>query len=218
MSFRKAVSRLQQSAKMITMIAAAAGIGALLGSVYRQLLPPAPKKIHEQTRMALLLGCPCHDDGTPSRSMLKRCDLALRCWREGKYDTLLISGGAVKNQWTESRAMEKIIHQAEPDLPILTETRAQNTWQNFEFAKEMIGDVPLLVLTSSLHAPRAAAMAKQFFSEVCFAVYPDRKPKHILREIGSRIVYLKMEAAKRFSKKQPADKRQDARIPGKKES
>lgn len=205
MPFHKTVRSLERSAKRITLVAAAAATGAALALLYRRLLPSAPKKIKEQTRVALLLGCPCHDDGTPSRSMLKRCDLALRCWRQGKYETLLISGGAVKNQWTESVAMEKIIHQAEPDLPVLTETRAQNTWQNFEFAKEMIGDAPLLVLTSSLHAPRAAAMAKQFFSEICFAVYPDRKPKHIVREIGSRIVYLRIEAAKHLRKSKPAD-------------
>lgn len=178
------------------------GALAAYAVVERKMLPKCPPKKPE--RYALLLGCPSHNDGTLSRSQLKRCHLAMKAWDDGLYDTLIISGGAVKNQYTEARAMADYIRFFR-NIPIVEEDQARNTWQNFENTRERLGDIPILVLTSSLHARRACAIAKQFFSEYSCMTYPDWKPKHILREYTSRLIYFGNEFKKRHEEKQKTE-------------
>lgn len=87
----------------------------------------------------------------------------------------------------------------------MEEDQARNTWQNFENTRERLGDIPILVLTSSLHARRACAIAKQFFSEYSCMTYPDWKPKHILCEYTSRLIYFGNEFKKRHEEKQKTE-------------
>ena len=170
-----------------------AGTLAAYKTVEHRMLPACPAKKPE--RYALLLGCPSHSDGTLSRSQLKRCHLAMKAWDEGLYDTLVISGGAVRNRHTEAKAMADYIRFFR-NIPIVEEDQARNTWQNFEKTKDLLGDQPILVLTSSLHARRACAIARQFFSEYSVMTYPDWKPKHIAREYASRLIYFANEFRK----------------------
>ena len=76
--------------------------------IYRSYFPPLPKR-KDHYPYALLLGCPSHDDGSYATSQVKRCDLAIKAYKNGFYDTLIITGGAVKNQYVESEQMAKYI-------------------------------------------------------------------------------------------------------------
>lgn len=163
--------------------------------IYEHYLPPVPKT-KEKVEYAILLGCPNHNDGTMATSQIKRCNLAIEAYEKQMYQTLVISGGAVKNQYTESKEMERYIKEKK-DIPILCETKARNTFENFKYVKEMIQDQPVLILSSSLHTRRSCAIAKQFFSRYYAYSYPDYKPKHILREIVSRFIYIKIEIQKK---------------------
>lgn len=179
-------------AALVTAAACAAAAGTYLWLQHR-LLPAAPARKPET--FGVLLGCPSHNDGTLSGSQLKRCHLAIRAWDEGMFQTLVITGGAVRNRYTECRAMADYIRFFR-NIPIVEEDQARSTWQNFENTRECIGDQPVLVLTSSLHARRACAIARQFFSQVSVMTYPDWKPKHMARELASRMVYMGMELRK----------------------
>lgn len=171
-------------------------IGLTSVCIYLYFFHPT-KKTNKPIQNALLLGCPSHDDGSYSSSQIKRCQLAIDEYQKGHYDTLIISGSNVKNQYVEAEAMARYIHER-INMPILLETKAKNTYENLKYTKEMIGDVPLLILTSSLHGPRALAIARQFFSDSHTATYPDQKPKHIWREILSRIVFIQIEMKKKL--------------------
>lgn len=149
---------------------------------------------------ALLLGCPCRKDGTPSTSQMNRCKAAADAYDQGMYQTLILSGGAVKTVQPESEQLEAIIHEMNPDLPVILESNAKNTWQNLEFASEIAKGKPILIITSDLHARRAAAMARNFFSTFTFYTCPDRKPRHIAREIVSRLVYVRLELEKKWKR------------------
>lgn len=189
---RKGYHSLLKTISVVTGVLALTAVTAYKITENR-MLPKCPKK--EAKRYALLLGCPSHNDGTLSRSQLKRCHLAIKAWDEGLFDTLIISGGAVKNQYKESEAMADYIRFFR-DMPIVQEDQARNTWQNFEKTKALISDQPVLVLTSSLHARRACAIANQFFSDYSVMTYPDWKPKHIVREYMSRLIYFGNEFKK----------------------
>lgn len=173
---------------------------ALLALAYYEFrLPPIRsffKRDKTRPKYALLLGCALHDDGSMGREITSRCNLALKLYEEGRFDVLIASGGSVKNKWVEAEGMERYIHSKNPQLPILLETKASNTWENFQFTKEMIGDQPLLVITGGLHARRAGAIARSFFCAPQIASFPDFTLKKAARECVSRVVFLKIELHK----------------------
>ncbi|WP_294731488.1 YdcF family protein [uncultured Faecalibaculum sp.] len=169
-------------------------LGAIGAGFYYWMLPPV-KKPRKQYPFAILLGCPCRQDGSMSRSQVERCKLAMAAW--SSYRTLVITGGAVKNQWPEARTMAAYIESRCP-IPVVIEDQSRTTWENLKNTRQIIGDVPVLLLTSSLHAPRAQAMARHFFSDVAVQTYRENRVKHVLREWVSRRIYMAMELRKLF--------------------
>lgn len=120
-------------------------------------------------------------------------------YQQNLYDTLIISGSNVKNEYVEAKVMHDYI-QNKIDIPTILETKARNTFENFKLSKEYIQNQDVLILTSQTHAKRACAIAKQFFSDYGCAWFKDLKPKHIIREIASRIIYIKIEIQKKIGK------------------
>ena len=165
--------------------------------IHDAFIPRIPKRQKEIYPYAILLGCPCHADGSLSTSQIERCNLAIR--EKDTYQTLIITGGAVKNEYYEAIEMKKYIEQ-KANIPIITETQARNTFANFTNVKKLTGDVPVLVLTSSLHARRSCAIAKQFYTNYSACTYPHYKLRHIFREIVSRFIYIKIEIQKKLHK------------------
>ena len=166
--------------------------------IYIYFFPCIPKRKKHYT-YALLLGCPAHDDGTMSSSQIKRCNLAIDMYKKGLYDTLIISGSNVKNEYVEAEVMNTYIRKR-VEIPTILETHARNTFENFKLSKEYIQEQDVLILTSQTHAKRACAIAKQFFSVYGCAWFKDLKLKHILREIISRIIYIKIEIQKKIGR------------------
>lgn len=142
----------------------------ILASIYIYFFPFIPKRKKHYT-YALLLGCPAHNDGTMASSQIKRCDLAIDTYKKGLYDTLIISGSNVKNEYVEAQVMHDYIQKQD-----------------------------VVILTSQTHAKRACAIARQFFDDYGCVWYKDHKPKHIVREIGSRLIYIKIELLKKVGK------------------
>lgn len=120
-------------------------------------------------------------------------------YQQKLYDTLIISGSNVKNEYVEAKVMHDYI-QNKIDIPTILETKARNTFENFKLSKEYIQNQDVLILTSQTHAKRACVIAKQFFSDYGCAWFKDLKPKHIIREIASRIIYIKIEIQKKIGK------------------
>ena len=85
-------------------------------------------------------------------------------------------------------------------IPTILEANARNTFENFKFSKEYIQKQDVVILTSQTHAKRACAIARQFFDDYGCVWYKDHKPKHIVREIGSRLIYIKIELLKKVGK------------------
>lgn len=166
--------------------------------LYIYFFPCIPKRKKHYT-YALLLGCPAHDDGTMSSSQIKRCNLAIDMYKKGLYDTLIISGSNVKNEYVEAKVMHNYITN-KAEIPTILETHARNTFENFKLSKEYIQEQDVLILTSQTHAKRACAIAKQFFSDYGCSWFKDLKMKHILREIISRIIYIKIEIQKKIGR------------------
>ena len=166
--------------------------------LYNHYFPPIPH-LKKHYTYALLLGCPSHDDGSMSTSQIKRCNLAIQAYKQGLYDTLIISGSHVKNQYTEAIVMHQYIHN-QISIPTLLETTAKNTYENFSFSKQYIQNKDVLILTSQTHAKRACAIARQFYANYGCCWYKNFKVKHIIREIISSFIYIKIEMQKKIGK------------------
>ncbi|MCF0259623.1 MAG: YdcF family protein [Erysipelotrichaceae bacterium] len=176
----------------------AAGAAAAGMMLYRHYLPPVQKKKEESAwPFALLLGCPNRKDGSMSTSQIMRCQTAIDAFEKGLYHVLVISGAAVRHDRVEALEMKNWIEQNSPvSIPVIVETSARNTWENFKNVSGIIQDNPVLIITSDLHARRSAATAAHFFSHYDLYTYPERRPKHIMREIPSRMIYLRLEMEK----------------------
>ena len=170
----------------------------LLICIYTYYFPPIPKR-KKHYSYALLLGCPSHDDGSMSTSQIQRCNLAIQAYQKGLYDTLIISGSSVKNKYVEAKVMHAYIKK-KFSIPCILETNAKNTFENFKFSKPFIKNKSFLILTSSTHKKRACAIARHFFNNYSAYSYPDRKIKHIIREIHSRAIYIQFEIKKKIGR------------------
>lgn len=125
--------------------------------------------------------------------------LRLTMYKKGLYGTLIISGSNVKNEYVEAEVMNTYIRKR-VEIPTILETHARNTFENFKLSKKYIQEQDVLILASQTHAKRACAIAKQFFSDYGCAWFKDLKPKHIIREIVSRILYIKIEILKKLGR------------------
>lgn len=177
------------------------GLTALIGAcamIYRHYLPPTKKPKDTPYEYGLVLGCAAHDDGSMSNSQIGRCQFALDEYERGHFKTLILSGSAVQNEYVEAEVMAKWIQEHNPNIPLLLETYARNTWENLKFVQQMIGDVPIEIITGSMHARRASAIAVNFFRNYYVASYPDFTCKKLVLEARSRLLYCLIEMKKSF--------------------
>lgn len=175
------------------------GLAALIGTcvmIYRHYLPPIKKTKDTPYEYGLVLGCAAHDDGSMSNSQLERCQFALKEYDRGRFKTLILSGSAVQNEYVEAEVMAKWIQEQNPNIPLLLETQAKNTWENLKFVQQMIKDAPIEIITGSMHARRASAIAANFFPNYCVASYPDFTFKKLILEARSRLLYCFIELKK----------------------
>lgn len=125
---------------------------------------------------ALVLGCPCQDDGTLSRMQKRRMAHALHLYEQGCYKQLIISGGSVRNAYNEATRMASYIPAAS-SIPCFLETQAASTFQNFALSQAIWKKQhcqSMIVITSPFHARRANYFAKRYFRVYCVSTYPEK--------------------------------------------
>lgn len=152
------------------------GIGILL-----YFFPKPPKRQKKGYDFALVLGCPCKEDGSLSRMQQRRMKHALTLYQQQAYRLLIVSGSSVKNEHNEAAAMLSYALQQQ-EIPHEAETKARNTFENFVYAKplwEQHHCQTAIIITSPFHARRANYFAKRYFSDYCVSVYSEHdKLKH----------------------------------------
>ncbi|ACM23270.1 Putative uncharacterized protein [Thermotoga neapolitana DSM 4359] len=80
---------------------------------------------------------------------------------------ILVTGGSLSGLEPEAIIMkEYLVSLGVPEKNVLVENRSRNTYENAFFTKNLIGDVPIVLVTDSIHMRRALYTFKKFFSEV----------------------------------------------------
>lgn len=146
--------------------------------------PKKPQQVHYDC--ILVLGCPSNEHGELTPSLARRIELASQLYHKGVSDVFLLSGGSVRNAYCEAEVMEKALRATCPLATYYLDRKARNTFENFEYAKEICQQHHLkqiAIVSDASHVRRSAFFARKFFTE--FVFYGAKEPfslKKRLRE------------------------------------
>jgi uncharacterized SAM-binding protein YcdF (DUF218 family) len=128
------------------------------GAIARQLAPTSNTSLTHFDAI-IVLGSPADNDGNPTPTQLARVTEAVHEYQRGVATRLILTGGAVANQFTEARVMARTAHaHGIPDSAIFVEPDARNTIQNACYAVRIMkahGWTSAEVVSSPYHLPRA---------------------------------------------------------------
>ena len=136
----------------------------------------------------VVLGCRVRD-GRASPAFRGRLDVACALLRESAAPTLVISGGKVGSHVSEAEAGRAYVlsQGLAPVDRILLEDCATSTRENAALTRALIGDVPVLIVTTDWHVPRARRVFLRSFTRVEAASAPG-KLRGALREVAAWLV------------------------------
>lgn len=114
----------------------------------------------------LVCGYPTNEDGTLSHILKSRIDKAIELYKNHQSAYMIVSGGAIHNQFSEAKAMaEYAITQGISKSCIIIENQAKSTYHNMLYCKEMMERnhfMSCYIVTNSWHIMKAEYYAKKF--------------------------------------------------------
>lgn len=166
---------MKKTVKILSIILAfVIGYFIVTASIYMPfVIRDAKTDYNDDCEYLMLLGNQVVGKDTPSPLMLERTDRAVEYLKENEDCFVVVCGGITTDEQiiSESALMEKILTEkgVNPDRIIL-EDKSTTTFENFEFAKEVIEkhsgesieDVDVAFLSSDYHIHRASVIADHF--------------------------------------------------------
>ncbi|MDE6952779.1 MAG: YdcF family protein [Erysipelotrichales bacterium] len=130
---------------------------------------------------AIVCGYPANDNGTISYILQSRIDKAVELYKQQCIGYIIVSGGAVHNQYCEAEVMkEYAVKNGVPEEKIIVEAQAKSTYHNMMYANELMKQYHLktcYVITNSWHVIKARYYAKKF--HLNFQMMACSKPQHM---------------------------------------
>ena len=113
----------------------------------------------------IVLGAQVREDGTPSVQLQWRLDAAEEAWRTRPVPMIVCGAQGADEPAPEAIVMKQVlVEKGIPEDSIWTDPDSFNTRQNLENAREILGnaqnDLPVLIVSSQYHVPRAMALAR----------------------------------------------------------
>jgi uncharacterized SAM-binding protein YcdF (DUF218 family) len=113
---------------------------------------------------AIVLGCPANPDGDPSLCQRCRVKSAVRKYKQGATNKLIMTGAAAHSPEVEAEVMAALAEsRGVPKGDVLREPRALTTWQNLRYALALMrqrGWSTALIISTADHLPRARRIAR----------------------------------------------------------
>lgn len=101
-----------------------------------------------------------------SDATLRRLLTGVQIYQKTKMP-ILVTGGSLTGLRPEALIMKDyLVSLGVPEEKITVEDRSRNTYENAFFTREKIGDVPIILVTDSIHMRRAVSTFKSFFQSV----------------------------------------------------
>lgn len=129
----------------------------------------------------IVCGYPTNDDGTISTILKSRIDKAIELYHDHQVRYIIVSGGAIHNQYSEALTMKEYAcqHNINEDI-ILIEDQAKSTYHNMMYSKEIMKRYDLktcYVVTNSWHVVKARYYADKFHLD--HQMVKANKPEHM---------------------------------------
>lgn len=119
----------------------------------------------------IVCGYPTNEDGTLSHILKSRIDKAIELYQRQQSAYIIVSGGAIHNQFSESEAMAKYaITQGILQTRIIIENEAKSTYHNMMYSQVLMqenGFQNCYIVTNSWHIIKAEYYAKKFHLDYC---------------------------------------------------
>lgn len=111
--------------------------------------------------VALVLGAEVYADGTPSRFLRARLDLAAELFRRGKVASILVSGDGATPFYNETDGMlGYLLALGMPADKVVCDPGGLDTYDSIVRAKQDFGVDAAIVVTQHYHLPRAIAICR----------------------------------------------------------
>lgn len=153
-------SRQHGGGLVLVSIGTAGGLGVLLLLVCLAsiLLPPAAAG---RAPALLVLGAAQYN-GRPSPAFRARLEAAAALYRAGGVERVVVTGGVGAGDRLAEGDVGRafLLERGVPARAVVGETRSRSTVENLRFARPLVGDRPVTLVTDSVHAPRALALAR----------------------------------------------------------
>ena len=151
------------------------------------LFPKCSNDTQEHYDVCIILGSPSNRDGSSTRTQRSRMDRAIALYKAHKVTKLIISGGSVKNKYSEAETMmHYALQQGVLKKDIHLEMQAKNSYENLYYAKKICDELhyeSVLVVTSRYHVRRSAFFVKKFFTTYAMAGTKEKeRSKHYVLE------------------------------------
>lgn len=132
-------------------------LAGLIALSYRILNQDEPVNKKPGNCAVLVLGYPAEDDGSLSPMQRVRVEAGVKAYRARHCQKLVLSGGAVANQYLEAEPMASFAQELGVAKDhIVVEGSARNTWENIGCSLPYLKNVASITIASDrLHAKRA---------------------------------------------------------------
>lgn len=142
---------------------------------------------------AVVCGYPAEADGSPSGILKTRVERAAELWKTGRVRFLILSGGAVGNEFVEAEVMKAYAKELGVDPEVIrVECQAVSTYHNLKYASEIMkkeGWQDCAVVTNRWHLRKADHYARKFGLEyvMCPAADGESRRKAVWRWICTNV-------------------------------
>ncbi|RKP56938.1 YdcF family protein [Cohnella endophytica] len=152
----------------------------------------------------IVLGATLWND-KPSPGLQERLNLALRLYREGAFEHIIVTGGLDDNgaTVTEAEGMKRyLLEQGVPESAIMAEPLSRSTYENLVNSRKLMEDQgwrTAIIVTHNYHGSRAADIAKKLdFAPVQVAVTKSTVLKMSYHNTREVLAYTKWLGTKLF--------------------
>lgn len=127
---------------------------------------PNKKMRYQKYDCGIVCGYPAQNNGQPSKIMQSRVEKSVELYKNGTVKKLIMSGGAVKNEYEEAKVMaDYAISLGVLPKDIIVESQSRSTYHNLMYCHELMKLYNLknaLVITNSWHLRKASHYAQKF--------------------------------------------------------
>ncbi len=111
--------------------------------------------------VALVLGAEIYPDGTPSRYLRARLDLAYELFRAGKVKAILVSGDGGEVDYNEPDGMRRyLLDRGVPAAKVVADYAGFDTYDSCVRARQVFGVTHAILVSQTYHLPRAVATCR----------------------------------------------------------